>query len=261
MVLKKPASAGFLLPSKKRPADSGASWTDRGTHSVTSHSVHTSTRLRPSSLQRYSALSARLIALFSLIAIYPRSESIHFSNITHHMICRAVEHRLLLRIQWQLDHPHKPLLCQHTGHTHGNTCSPVLAFENRDRRQNAVSPIGDSIHHLCNCHARRIAGTPQLLQTQNLATTLTCALHNPLYLLTGQEVRQRHRTDRTVSHQRHHAIAMPSEHQRRDIPSRKPCLLGNETLHARCIQHPRLPEHPVASQPTERPSPIGQQIG
>src|SRR3990167_9878071 len=71
MVLKKPASAGFLLPSKKRPADSGASWTDRGTHSVTSHSVHTSTRLRPSSLQRYSALSARLIALFSLIAIYP----------------------------------------------------------------------------------------------------------------------------------------------------------------------------------------------
>ncbi|MNJ42289.1 hypothetical protein D3C77_372530 [compost metagenome] len=171
-----------------------------------------------------------------------------------------VEHRLLLRIQRQLDHPRNPQLSQHTGDTHGDTCAPVLAFENRDRRQNAVSPIGDRIDHLCNGHARRIAGAPDLLQTQNLAATLTCALHNPLYLLIGQKVRQRHRTDRTVAHQRHHAIAMPSEHQRGDIPGRKPCFLGNETLHARGIQHPRLAEHPVAAQRTETASPVGQHV-
>ncbi|MNM70025.1 hypothetical protein D3C81_816440 [compost metagenome] len=53
---------------------------------------------------------------------------------------------------------------------------------------------------------------------------------------------------------------MPAQHQRRDIPCRKPGLLGDETLHARGIQHPRLPEHLVTALPAERPCPIGQHI-
>ncbi|MCY1219933.1 hypothetical protein D9M71_362490 [compost metagenome] len=53
---------------------------------------------------------------------------------------------------------------------------------------------------------------------------------------------------------------MPAQHQGRDIPGRKPCLLGNETLHACGIQHPGLAEHSFASQLTETPGPIGQHV-
>ncbi|MNE01754.1 hypothetical protein D3C80_942040 [compost metagenome] len=73
-------------------------------------------------------------------------------------------------------------------------------------------------------------------------------------------MRQRHRADLAVAHQRHHAVAMPAQHQRRDIPGRKPGLLGDETLHARGIQHPRLPEHLVAPKAADAPGAVGEHI-
>nr|WP_234410146.1 hypothetical protein [Pseudomonas putida] len=53
---------------------------------------------------------------------------------------------------------------------------------------------------------------------------------------------------------------MPAQHQRRDIPCRKPGLLGDEALHARGIQHPRLPEHLVAPLPADAPGAVGEHI-
>jgi hypothetical protein len=53
---------------------------------------------------------------------------------------------------------------------------------------------------------------------------------------------------------------MAAQHQRRDVASGKPGFLGDETLHARGIQHPGLAEHLVAPQPTAGPGPIGQHV-
>lgn len=96
------------------------------------------------------------------------SQSIHLSNIACHLIRRVVEHHLFLRIQRQLNHPRPP----YTGHSHGDACSPVLT-----RRQDVVSSVADSLHHLRDCDTRHHRRCPASSSPESRHRPGVCAPH------------------------------------------------------------------------------------
>jgi hypothetical protein len=113
---------------------------------------------------------------------------------------------------------------------------PVLALQVDRAGVDLLLVLQDALDHLGRRRARR---DPRARANQlgQLAAAAGGALRDRLDAIRGQHLGERHAADRRVARQRHHLVAVPAEHEHRDVLHRHLELLREKRAHAPRVEH------------------------
>ena len=120
-----------------------------------------------------------------------------------------------------------PRLAQLNRHAGIGVAQTVLAFEIGGARQDLVLVPQDRLDHLGHRQPGGVVGRPGLEQRDDLAAALAGALDDGVDAALRQQLGDRDPGHGREPRQRHHAVAVPAEHERRDILDRNVEFVGD----------------------------------
>src|SRR5215472_13416841 len=156
---------------------------------------------------------------------------------------RFVERRLFFIVERDFDHPFDPAGADYDGNADIDVFDPVLAVEPRRAGQNAFLVTQIGFRHLDRRTGRRVESRTGFQQADDFAAALAGALDDLVEPLLGRpahldEVGQRDPGDGRIAHQRHHRVAMATEHKGSYVLDRNPELLCQEIAEPGAVEDP-----------------------
>src|SRR5256714_7323265 len=111
----------------------------------------------------------------------------------------------------------EPTPTEFAWHAEEKTGHPVLAFQPRCTRKNALLVVNDRLTHLNRCCRWRIVGGSRLQVLHDFGTTATRAVDDCIQLRLCHQLSHRNAADGGVEDEGDHGVAVTAEHHRLNV--------------------------------------------
>src|SRR5512138_1740631 len=138
----------------------------------------------------------------------PRRSELRLGDRLLHGVDGLREHRALLVVQLELDHPLDAGRADHHRHPDEEPLLAVLTVEVRRAREDALLVAQVALRHRDRRRGRRVEGRPGAEERHDLAAPLARALEDRVELRLVEQLRERRAVHGRVPQERHHVVAV-----------------------------------------------------